>query len=164
MTKERIALFAGTFDPPTLGHLDIIQRAASLCDKLYVGIANNSAKTDCFLTIEERVRVLKAVTKYMSAIEIVSFDILVVDWARRHGVTFLVRGLRNSNDTPYEFAMADANAKIGGLDTVFLMSDPQFSHVSSSLIREISSYGHTLSDFVPAEVEEAISSREQGEG
>ena len=155
----KTALFPGTFDPPSLGHLDIIQRASKICDKLYIGVAKNIRKVPALFSVEERIKLLKTITKSLPYVEIISFNGLVIDWAAENNVDFLLRGLRAFSDFEMEFQMALANKKMSNMETVFLMSDSNFSHISSSLIREIASFGHDLHDFVPAEFEDMIRKR-----
>lgn len=159
--KSTAALFPGTFDPPSLGHLDIIRRASKICDKLYIGIAKNVRKTPGLFSVDERVKMLKKITKGIPYVEIITFNGLVIDGAKEHKVDFLVRGLRAFSDFEMEFQMALANKKMSNIETVFLMSDSNFSHISSTLIREIAIFGHDLHDFVPAELEEIICKRIQ---
>lgn len=154
--REKVALFPGTFDPPSLGHLDIIKRSAMICDKLYIGIAENINKPAGMFTLPQRKEMLKVITKGIPQVEIISFSGLVIDWAAKNNVNFLIRGLRAFSDFEYEFRMALANRKMSGIETLFLMSDPNYSHISSSLIREIASFGHSLHDFVPDELEKMI--------
>jgi pantetheine-phosphate adenylyltransferase len=152
------ALFTGTFDPPTLGHVDIIRRCASICDKLYVGIAIHPNKAQLF-SIQERKHMLKMVCHPFPYAEIVDFSTLAVDFARQHDVDFLIRGLRAFSDFEYEFRMALANRRLSGIETVFLMADERMSHISSTLIRELGNFKSRLHDFVPAEIEEMVFQR-----
>ena len=157
--KDRKALLPGTFDPPTLGHLDIIRRAAGICDVLYVGIAENSAKKRSFFSAEERQTLLKSITGDLPQVEVVLLTGLVVDFAKEHQIDFLVRGLRNFSDFEYESQMAFANHEIGGIETLFLIADEKYARLSSTLIREIAFNGHRLQDFIPAEIEKAVFER-----
>ena len=153
-------LLTGTFDPPTMGHLDIIRRGANLCDKLVVGIAINiNKRSQPFLTIEQRTDLLKKMTQDIPNVEVISFEGLVVDFAKKNGIDGLLRGLRPSADPDYEFQMASANRKMIGIETLFLLSDEKYSHISSTLIREIASYGHSVEAFVPQEVAKVLSRR-----
>ena len=154
----KTALFPGTFDPPTLGHLDIIQRAATLCDKLYVGVAVNLRKAPAF-SVEERKEMLQLISKNVPQIEIVSFEGLVVDFAVDLKVESLIRSFRTSSDLDYEFAMALTNRQIGGVETSFLMAGEGLGHISSSLIKEVAWFGKRLGSFVPEEIEEQIFQR-----
>jgi pantetheine-phosphate adenylyltransferase len=151
------ALFPGTFDPPTLGHLDIIRRAAPLVKQLYVGISSNLAKRkEEVFSLEERREMLIAVTRDIPSIKIEIFSELTIDFAKRKKVDALVRGLRSSADLETEFQLALANRKLSGIETLFLMADPATCHISSTLIKEIASHKKRLTDFVPAELEEQI--------
>ncbi|MFT4552813.1 MAG: pantetheine-phosphate adenylyltransferase [Chlamydiales bacterium] len=154
----KTALFPGTFDPPTLGHFDIIQRAATLCDKLYVGVAVNLRKAPVF-SIEEREDMLKLITKGMPHVEVLSFEGLVVDFVVELGVESLIRSFRTSSDLDYEFAMALTNRQIGGVETSFLMAGEGLGHISSTLIKEVAWFGKRLSSFVPGEIEERVFQR-----
>jgi len=153
------ALFPGTFDPPTLGHIDVIRRSASICDKLYVGIAVNAHKSEALFSVEEKVAMLKLICKPYPHVEIVHFSCLVIDFAKRNQIDFLVRGLRAFSDFEYEFRMALANRHLSGIETVFLMADERVAHISSTLIRELGRYQSRLHQFVPGEIEEQIFSK-----
>jgi pantetheine-phosphate adenylyltransferase len=150
------ALFPGTFDPPSFGHLDIIKRASSLCNKLYIGIAAHSSKpTHSLFSLEERIEMVKEITKDIPHLEIVSFSGLVVDFARKNQIQVLIRGMRAFSDFEYEFRMALANRKLSGIETLFLMADGKHAHISSSLIREIGQFSR-LHEFVPSVIEEKV--------
>ena len=153
------ALFPGTFDPPSLGHFDIIQRASSLCDQLFVGIAVNRNKTKQLFSPEEKVQLIQKMTQDLGNVTVVCFSGLVVEFANEHDITYLVRGLRAFSDFEYEFRMALANRKLSGLETMFLMADEKYSYISSSLIRDIAINGKRLHDFIPEVIEETVSSR-----
>ncbi len=146
----RIALFPGVFDPPTIGHLDIIERASLIVEKLIVAVGENLAKTTLF-TIEERLAMLRLATKAYPHVEIVSFKGLSVAYAKERNVHFLLRGIRSFADFEHETQMAMANRKMGGLETIFFPA--KHAHISSSLIREIAHYGGPLQGLVPIEVE-----------
>ena len=150
------ALFPGTFDPPTLGHIDIIKRSASICDKLYVGIAVNSYKPDTLFTVQEKEAMLKKICNPYPHAEVVHFSSLVVEFARQHKIDYLIRGLRAFSDFEYEFRMALANRHLSGIETVFLMADERVAHISSTLIRELGCYKSRLHEFVPPEIEEQV--------
>lgn len=151
-------LFPGTFDPPTFGHLDLIQRSVKVCDKLYVGIADNISKNhkESFLTTAEKEKILKEILQKFPQVEVVSFSGLVVDFAKKEGVNFLIRGLRAFSDFEYEYRMALANRTLSGIDTIFFMADERKAHISSSLIRELVHFGGKIDEFVPKEVVLAI--------
>lgn len=149
---SKVAIFAGTFDPPTLGHLDIIERAKHLCDHLLIAVAVKPAKSPLF-SQTEKVQMLKMVVKDA---EITSFEGLVVNFAKEKEASLLIRGLRSVSDFEAEFQMASANKKLGGIETIFLMADSKTSQISSSLIREIAHFQGPLNDFVPKEIEPFI--------
>ncbi len=153
------ALFPGTFDPPTLGHVDIIRRSKTICDKLYVGIAINPTKTGDLFTVQEREAMLKAICKQFPHVEVMHFDTLAVEFAKKHEVDFLLRGLRVFSDFEYEARMALANRKLSGIETTFLMADERVGHISSTLIRELGRFKTRLHDFVSAEIEEQVFQR-----
>ena len=151
------AIYAGTFDPVTLGHVDIIRRAAGLFDGLWIGVGVRIGKQTLF-GAEERVDLLREVTREIEGIRgVESFTGLVVDFARDKGVPVLVRGLRNSTDYEYENQMAVTNATLApGTETVFLAADREVAFISSTLIREILKAGGDVADFVPAPVAVAL--------
>ena len=151
----RKALFSGSFDPPTNGHLDIIQRASEIFDSLYVGIAENSSKKS-LLSTKEKKKLLTTLTSEYKNVEITEFKGLSVSFAKKIGAEVLIRGLRAFSDFEYEFRMALANRQLSGIETLFLMADERLAHIHSSLIKEISSYGASLKGFVPPEVEKAL--------
>lgn len=151
----KTALFAGSFDPPSLGHLDIIQKASSLCDHLIVAIAHKPDKKTLF-SVEERETMLRQITSSFPNVEISHFHGLVVDFAKEKKANFLIRGLRAFSDFEYELQMALANRCLSGIETLFLMADEKYTHISSTLIREIAYFGGPLKDFVPKEIESFI--------
>ncbi len=151
-----IALFPGTFDPPTLGHIDIIERSKTICNKLYVGIAVNSSKPSDLFTVDERIQMLAQVCKSYPHVEVVTFSTLVIEFAQKNKVDFLIRGLRAFSDFEYEARMALANRKLSKIETVFLMADEKVGHISSTLIRELSKFKYRLHDFVPSEIEDQV--------
>lgn len=153
------ALYPGSFDPPTLGHYDVILRAAKVCKKLLVGVACNTSKKEYTFSLEERLQLLKTLVQAERNIEVVRIEGLIVDFAKREKIDFLIRGLRAFSDMEHEFQMALANKKIGGIETLFFMADSKYAHISSSLIREVAACGHHLKDFVPDVIEAEISSR-----
>lgn len=156
-------LYPGTFDPPTLGHLSLIKRGAALCDHLVVGIGENLSKANAILTVEERIEVLKQETASLKNVEVVSFSGLVTQFAKQVGARVLLRGLRGSSDVDAEMQMAQANRKLSGIETLFLMADAEVSHISSTLIREIASHGAPLGDFIPKSLESLLQQRMQKE-
>ncbi len=147
---EKIAVYPGTFDPITLGHIDVIKRASKLFDKIIVAIAINQKKLTLF-TMEERLEFAKEALKEFKNVEVQLVRGLIVDFAISHKATALIRGLRAVSDFEYEFQIALMNKKIANeIDTVFLMPDEKYTYLNSSIIRELSSYGKDVSDFVPS--------------
>lgn len=142
-------IYPGSFDPVTLGHLDIIKRASKLSDELIIGVLKNSSKTPLF-QVDERVELLKKVTCDIPNIRIETYDGLLVDFAKKEKADFLVRGLRAVTDFEYEIQIAQTNHKMyPDVDTIFFTTSIEYSFVSSSLVREIASYGGDISAFVP---------------
>ena len=145
------AVFPGSFDPVTKGHMDLIYRASKMFDALVLGVLINSSKKP-LLTVEERVRLLKEVTKDLKNVEVEAFDGLLVDFVDRCDADVIVRGLRTSNDFEYELPLAQANYKLNGrADTIFLATSPQYSYVSSSAVKELMRYNADISGYVPME-------------
>lgn len=151
------ALFAGTFDPPTLGHQELIERAAALFGKLYVAVAESQGKHAIPIGIEERISMLKILTEKLKNVEVIPLTGLVVDCAKKLHVDCLVRGIRDGADLLYEMQMAYANKAITEIETVCLFSSPEYCRINSTLTREIASYGKDLKGFVPASIEKKIS-------
>ena len=144
------AVYPGSFDPVTYGHLDIIRRSRSLADELIVGVLNNKAKTPLF-SVEERVKMLKEVTKDLDNIRIVPFDGLLVEFASRMNAGLVIRGLRAITDFEYELQIAQTNhVENPEVETIFLTTSLQYSYLSSTIVKEFASYGGDLSKFVPA--------------
>ena len=142
------AIYPGSFDPVTLGHIDVIKRASSLFDWLIIGVLNNRAKSPLF-SVEERVKMLKEVTKDIPNVEVKSFGGLTVDFARECGANALVRGLRAITDFEYELQIAQLNRVIDpNIDTVFLTTNLKYAYLSSSSVKEVAAYGGDISHFV----------------
>lgn len=163
MTK-RIALYPGTFDPPTLGHLDIIRRAVKLVDHLVIGVATNASKTPLF-SLEERVEIMRGeVAEFAgpgnATIEVRSFKGLLMEFAGEVGAQMTIRGLRAVSDFEYEFQMVGMNAAMkADVETVFLMADPQHQAIASRLVKEIALLGGDVTPFVSAHVAELLKQR-----
>ncbi len=154
--SPRAAVYTGTFDPVHHGHLDVISRCSRLFDRLIVGVGNNPDKKTYF-TIDERVELLREVTAKYANIEVVKFEALAVQFVRQMGARIMVRGLRTLSDMEYEFTMSLMNASLDAeIETVFLMAREEFSHVSSSLLRQIALLGGDLSKFLPDPVKQAL--------
>ncbi len=153
--KKR-AVYPGSFDPLTNGHLDIIQRAAKIVDELYVGVLNNSAKNSLF-SLDERVSMLKEETAGIPNMVVDSFDGLLVDYMRRIDAQIIIRGLRAISDYEYEIQIAQTNHKVSPeVETVFLTTNLQYSYLSSTIVKEFASYGGDISNFVPERLVERI--------
>ena len=144
------AIYPGSFDPMTLGHLDVIERAAQMFDTLTVSVLNNKAKSPLFST-EERVKILQEATSHLKNVQIDSFSGLVIDYCHEKGVHVVIRGLRAITDFEYELQMAQTNRKLshGDVDTVFLTTSLEYAYLSSSSVKEIASFGGDISQCVP---------------
>lgn len=152
----RTAIYAGTFDPITLGHLDVAQRAAKVVDKLILAVAVSSRKQALF-SIDERVALARECVAELKNVEVDSFDGLLVDYARSRNVRLLIRGLRAFSDFEFEFQMALTNRKLAPeIETLFLMPNEDYSYVSSSTVREVAQYGGDPGLFVPLPVRAAL--------
>ena len=144
------AIYPGSFDPLTLGHLDIIERSARIVDELVVGVLNNSAKNSLF-SLDERVSMIKEMTDSMPNVTVTSFNGLLVDYMREIDATIIVRGLRAVTDFEYELQMSQTNhVENPEVETIFLTTSLQYSYLSSTIVKEFASYGGDLSKFVPA--------------
>ena len=147
--KKIIAIYPGSFDPITLGHLDILQRAASLFDKVIMAVAINPEKKPMFSN-KSRIKMIKEVTKDIDNIEVDSFSGLLVDYAKKQNVSVIVRGIRALSDYEYEFNMALMNRNLDeSIITTFLIAHQKYTHLSSSLVREIAKLGGNVSNLVP---------------
>ncbi|MGN1050900.1 MAG: pantetheine-phosphate adenylyltransferase [Acutalibacteraceae bacterium] len=162
---ERIAICPGSFDPVTLGHVDIISRAAKMFDKVIVAVMVNVNKSASF-SIDERIDLLKEATSDIKNIEIVFFDGLLADYAKEKGAVAIVKGLRAMSDFEYEFQMALTNKQLNPeLETVFLTTQVQNMYLSSSMVKQVASFGGDISSFVPKSIHEKIYKRlSKGEG
>ena len=153
------AICPGSFDPVTMGHLDIISRAANMFDHVIVAVLHNSKKHPSF-TVEERMQMIQKVTADMPNVEVATFDGLLADFARIRGATVLVKGLRAVTDFEYEFQMALCNRKLNPeLETVFITTKAENMYLASSIVKEIARNGGKVDDFVPLELREEIQNR-----
>lgn len=154
--KERIAIYPGTFDPITYGHLDIVERAGMLFDKVVITLAHNTEKAPLF-NLEERKALVESVVKDFPYIEVDTFSGLVVEYANRRNAVALIRGLRAVSDFDYEFQMGLVNRRLSkDLITVFLMPHEKYTYINSSIVREVAMLGGDVSKFVPRVVREAL--------
>lgn len=152
----KIAIVPGSFDPVTLGHLDIIKRAAVIFDELHVVVLNNSSKKPLF-NVEERMELLRKVTADIANVQVSSFQGLLVDYAAEVNADAIVRGLRAVSDFEYEMQITSMNRVLSErLETVFMMTNNQYSFLSSSIVKEVAKYGGDISELVPVQVKEAL--------
>ncbi|NME70173.1 pantetheine-phosphate adenylyltransferase [Flammeovirga aprica] len=149
---KRIAFFPGTFDPFTKGHEDIALRGAQLFDEVVIGIGHNTKKKR-FFPAEEMKTLIEDYFKDNKSIRVILYQELTAKVAKDLGACVLLRGLRNTTDFEYENSIAQANRYVNGIDTVFIYTSPEFSHLSSSIIRELHKFGHSVSEFVPFKLE-----------
>ena len=150
------AIYPGSFDPVTYGHIDIIKRSAAIADELIVGVLQNNKKTPLF-SVEERVKMLSEVTKDLDNVKVVPFEGLLVDFAKRVDAKVIVRGLRAVTDFEYELQMAQTNRKLDlEIETLFLTTSLEYSYLSSSTVKEIASFGGDIEQFVPKLVMDRI--------
>ncbi len=150
------AIYPGSFDPVTKGHLDIIERSSALVDELIVAVLNNNAKTPLF-SVEERVNMLKSVVGHLPNVRVESFSGLSVDFAEQSGAKFIVRGLRAVTDFEYELQMAQTNRSIRpAVDTLFFTTELNYAYISSTIVKEVAFYGGDISGFVPPQVLDQI--------
>ncbi len=149
------AMCPGSFDPPTNGHIDIIRRCAAIYDRVVVAVVSNPSKNSMF-TLRERIDLLGASLGGLNNIDLVSFDGLLVDFASEQAVDVVVKGLRAGSDFDYELQMAQMNSHLRGMETVFMPTSPDWSFVSSSLVREVARLGGSVGDLVPAPVAKAL--------
>jgi len=152
----RTALCPGSFDPVTLGHLDIIERSSRHFDEVIVAVIRNPQKTQSLFSLEDRQQMLKEATQHLANIRIEFFKGLLVDFARDHGVDAIVKGLRAVSDFDQELQMAQMNQRLSGIDTFFLSTSPQHSFLSSSLVREVARFGGDVSGMVPKNVNDRL--------
>jgi pantetheine-phosphate adenylyltransferase len=151
-----VAVYPGSFDPVTNGHLDIIHRAAKVFDKLIVSVLNNTSKNPLF-SLEERMELISKVTRDLPNVEVDGFRDLLVNYLKSKNVHLIVRGLRAVSDFEYELQMASTNQKLNeDVETFFMTSKPQFSYLSSSIVKEIARFQGPVTDLVAPEVEEAL--------
>ena len=162
MTTGKTAVYPGTFDPVTYGHIDLIERASKIFGKVIVAVAHNKSKGILF-SVEERVAMLRDAVKGMKNVIIDDFDGLVIEYVKKQGSHVMIRGLRMLSDFEYEFQMALTNRKLAGdIETIFMMPHEDYSYVSSKLIKETASYGADLKNFVPEKVEKALKEKLRG--
>ncbi len=159
----KIAVYPGSFDPVTNGHLDVIQRSAKVFDKVIVGVLDNAAKKPVF-TSQEREEMLRQVTAGIKNVEVYSFSGLLVDFMKRFDSAVIIKGLRTISDFEYEFQMALLNKSLNpDVETFFMMTDSKYSYISSSMVKEVARWGGSIDEFVPCDIIEVINRRLSGE-
>jgi len=159
---EGKVLYAGTFDPVTNGHLDVIKRAANLCKTLVVGVLENSEKY-CKYSALERMEMIRLATEGIENVDVISYSGLLADYVNENGIFAVVRGLRAAMDFEYEIRMAQMNAKLfsDGIETIFLMTHPAHSFINSSIVKEVFTLGGSIEGLVPAKVYNYMKSLEK---
>jgi len=152
----RRAIYPGSFNPVTYGHIDIIERASRQVDELIVGVLINKTKTPLF-SVEERVKMLEEVTNHLENVKIVAFEGLLIDFAKQMKANLIIRGLRGSTDFDYELQMAQTNRVLNpDIETIFLLTDLKYSYLSSTTVKEVASFDGDISQFVPDVIEKKI--------
>ncbi len=158
-TSQHVAVYTGVFDPVHLGHLDVIRRGARLVDRLVVGVGDNPEKTPLF-NQDERVALVRTVTAGLANVEVRPFRGLAVSFVRGIGARLMLRGIRTTSDMEYEFDMSLTNLALDPeIETVFLMANSRYTHISGTLLRQIAAFGGDLTAFVPPEIQRALIER-----
>lgn len=156
MSRSTIAIYPGSFDPITYGHLDIIKRSLKIFDHVTIAVARNSQKKSLF-SIDERVELIKSILKGEPRVSVDTFDGLLIDYVTSRQANVIIRGLRAISDFEYEFQIAQMNSSIGhDIETLFMMTSVQYGYLSSSIVREVCSLGGNVDSFVPAEIKVAM--------
>jgi len=148
---KKIAIFPGTFDPFTIGHLSLVERGLALVDEIIIAIGVNPNKKT-FFSLEQRIEMISNLFKQNPKIRVQSYESLTVDFAKEVDAQFILRGIRSVADFEYEKNIADVNRKISGIETFVLFTEPEHTHISSSIVRELLSYGRSVTDFVPLDL------------
>ena len=151
-SSKRIALFPGTFDPFTIGHESLVRRGLTIMDKIIISIGVNESKKSYF-SLDKRIEMIRKFYSDNPQIRVESYDTLTVDFAKRIGANYILRGIRSLNDFEYEKSIADMNRTISQIETFVLFTEPSFTHISSTLVRELLNYGHDVSEFIPKGIE-----------
>lgn len=150
LEKKRVALYPGTFDPFTTGHLSIVERGLALFDEIVIAVGVNDSKR-CYKPTAERVEHIRRVMKNQLRVRVISYDALTVEAAKQEGANFILRGVRTVADYEYERNLAYANRNISGIETVLLYTLPELSYISSTMVRDLEKHGYDVSDYVPEE-------------
>lgn len=145
---KRKAIFPGTFDPFTIGHYSLVKRSLELVDEIVIAIGVNDTKKTYF-PLDKRIDMIRSLYKGDSRIVVGTYDSLTVDYAKETGSNFIIRGIRSVNDFEYEKTIADMNRNISGIETIVLFTEPELTHISSTIVRELLRFGHDVSQFIP---------------
>lgn len=145
---KRKAIFPGTFDPFTIGHYSLVKRSLELVDEIVIAIGVNDIKKTYF-PLDKRIDMIRSLYKDDSRIVVGTYDSLTVDYAKETGSNFIIRGIRSVNDFEYEKTIADMNRNISGIETIVLFTEPELTHISSTIVRELLRFGHDVSQFIP---------------
>ncbi|MDR2951365.1 MAG: pantetheine-phosphate adenylyltransferase [Dysgonomonas sp.] len=145
---KKKAIFPGTFDPFTIGHHSLVKRSLELVDEIVIAIGVNEAKRSYF-SLEKRIEMIRSLYKDDDRVSVGSYNSLTVDYAKETGAAFIVRGIRSVNDFEYEKTIADMNRNISGIETFILFTEPNLTHISSTIVRELLRFGHDVSQFIP---------------
>ena len=145
---KKKAIFPGTFDPFTIGHHSLVKRSLELVDEIVIAIGVNDAKRSYF-SLEKRIEMIRSLYKSDERVSVGSYNSLTVDYAKETGAAFIVRGIRSVNDFEYEKTIADMNRNISGIETFILFTEPNLTHISSTIVRELLRFGHDVSQFIP---------------
>ncbi|ALG13089.1 pantetheine-phosphate adenylyltransferase [Kibdelosporangium phytohabitans] len=154
----RRAVYPGSYDPVTNGHLDIIERAANVFDEVVIAVLINKSKTTLF-TVEERTEMLRDVTSHLANVRVDSWYGLLVEYCKQHDIKVIVKGLRAVSDFDYELQMAQMNQQLSGVDTLFMPTSPTYSFLSSSLVKEVAKYGGDVSHLLPPQINDQLLKR-----
>lgn len=152
---KKKAIFPGTFDPFTIGHESLVRRGLAIVDEIIISVGVNDAKKNYF-SLEKRIQMINFLYKDNTRVSVASYDSLTVDFAQQIGADFIIRGIRSVNDFEYEKTIADMNRNISGIETFVLFTEPKYTHISSTIVRELLRYGHDIKDFVPQGIEEQL--------
>ena len=162
LQKQRTAIYPGSFDPITKGHLDVLERASKMFDRVIIAVLKNSSKKS-FLPVDDRVKLIKESIIDLNNVEVDSFEGLTIEYAKSKGAHFLIRGLRAVSDFEYELQLCQTNSAIApDIDTVFLTTKPKYNFISSSIVKELSDFGTDVSKFVPKSVVEYLQKEKKG--
>ena len=145
---KRKAIFPGTFDPFTIGHYSLVKRSLELVDEIVIAIGVNDTKKTYF-PLDKRINMIRSLYKDDNRIVVGTYDSLTVDYAKETGSNFIIRGIRSVNDFEYEKTIADMNRNISGIETIVLFTEPELTHISSTIVRELLRFGHDVSQFIP---------------